>query len=785
MPSYKSSFKSPLTVSLRRPSREVRVGDVLIGGTQPIRIQSMVIAHTIDTKSVVSEAIELYEAGAEIVRITVPVPRDAEYLALMQKELKKNDYNIPIVADIHFSPKTALIAAQYADKVRINPGNYSDSKHFKKKEYSQKEYDLEIERAYEQFRPLLRRCNELDKSIRIGVNHGSLSDRIMNKYGDNPIGMVESALEFVRMAQQESFHNIILSMKSSNPIVMLEAYRLLVSQMDKEKMNYPLHLGVTEAGDGLSARMKSALGIGTLLEEGIGDTIRVSLTENSIHEIAAARNIICSLKQSQMNSTVLNKQQKIHVTPSIVPQRHALEMHVPQMDALKIQTNHKARIFLKLDLSSFPKNTTNESVERLQNFQNFNKEEDLLYLSMKDLSSFCIPDSPFYKEQLSQIFNVLIEGISSSYKYALELPALNNTDEFLAINQTHHKQLSTFLGSVDLFAFSISISIEEHELSQILAKKMQDDSLPKECQKECISIIEKNILSQYEKIKEMYAHIQPYHKKSTQFLFQLDFSHELIAILDLHSIKKIVSSIFHLNEQIKYSFFDSSTSNTNFYSFAIVNSNNTQVYATPFASYLYYIFVHAILKQGSSLVLRAHYSNLYEGIYRSSIELSPFLLKKLANQIFITIDQEMIHETSLFETEAVLKSYFQNQSHKKCNEEYCLEISQELLQTTRIRMSKPDYISCPSCGRTLFDLQETTKRIKDKTKHLKGVKIGIMGCVVNGPGEMADADFGYVGAAPGKIHLYKGQKKIKSNVSEEHADEELIQLMKSYNMWQD
>ena len=263
-----------------------------------------------------------------------------------------------------------------------------------------------------------------------------------------------------------------------------------------------------------------------------------------------------------------------------------------------------------------------------------------------------------------------------------------------------------------------------------------------------------------------------------------------MAILGPLSIKKIANRILHLNEQMKHSFFeDSNTSNTVFYSFAIVNHSNTQVYDTPFASYLYDILIPVILKQNSSLVLRAHYSNLYEGIYRSSIELSPFLLGKTANQIFITIDQEIMQEPSLFETEAVLKSYFQNQSHgkcnKKCNEECCLELSQELLQTTRIRMSKPDYISCPSCGRTLFDLQETTKRIKDKTKHLKGVKIGIMGCVVNGPGEMADADFGYVGAAPGKIHLYKGQKKIKSNVLEEQADEELIKLMKSYNMWQD
>ena len=727
-------------------SREVRIGNIFIGGMQPIRLQSMVISHTIDTDEVVQESIGLHKMGAEIIRVTVPIPRDAKHLSTIKKELVNKGYDIPLVADIHFSPKTALLAAEYADKVRINPGNFTDRKHFKKKTYSSQEYQLELEAAHEQFLPLVERCKQLDKAIRIGVNHGSLSDRIVNQYGDNPVGMVESALEFVRMARSHSFHNIVLSMKSSNVIVMLSAYRLLVERMQQESMNYPLHLGVTEAGDGGSARIKSAIGIGSLLSEGIGDTIRVSLTEDSVHEIPAAKNIV----YAQTQSIVENSSAKQHVL-------QATSLTTIQTSE-KTQENIKPGIFVPLYLSSLLEEQDYKKRFEYLLLETKEFEQDYLYLILPNLTSL----SETTREKILELLEILLKNPLARYALHIDSEILENMMQ----SEYFSSHIIDLLKKTKILAFDLDITLGPYKDSTnkeiSLAYKLE------EVQRKI------HIINKYDNSPKTYF---------IRLIFPFQFSNtENVDALFTHLLDKC-SSLSHLpiyislTQNIKIPESTPATLNQSTHNFGGDHVHFSKSLYESFAN-----FMHS----KDFLVLEGTYGHTIEALYLSSIEFSSFLFKKKAQHVFLRLLcstlPENLHKED-WQREGNLSFLDKEGANDLSKAEISYELSKELLQATRIRMSKTEFIACPSCGRTVFDLQSTTKRIKDKTKHLKGVKIGIMGCVVNGPGEMADADFGYVGAAPGKIHLYKGQSMVKANVREQDADEELIELIKSYGMW--
>ncbi len=528
---------------MRRKTHTAHIGDLPLGSDYPIRLQSMTNTDTMDTEATVAQSIRIIEAGGEYVRITAPGVREAEQLAVIKKELHRRGYRNPLIADIHFNPKAAETAARIVEKVRINPGNYVDKKSTTPKTYTDSEYAAELERIHERLLPLIKVCKEYGTAIRIGSNHGSLSDRIVNRYGDSPQGMVESAMEFLRIFEAENFKQVVLSMKASTVRVVIESTRLLVEHMAKENMFYPLHLGVTEAGEGEDGRIKSAVGIGTLLMEGIGDTIRVSLTEAPEAEIPVARKIIGSLtprpplpngEGESCSSQIVENLHKRCVAPSLPHMGGGSGRGLP----VWIKEDFQSSEFCLIDLDNFP--------------------------------------PPYLPGDF--------EDISSG----ADLP--------------------------------------------VVFKKTYTD-------------------------------------------------------------------------------------------------------------------------------------NSAEDIYvQVAIDFGPLFLAGLGTGLWIETPNLPISSDQ---------------------KDPATGIALTILQACRLRMSKPEYISCPSCGRTLFDLQSTAARIRERTSHLKGLKIGIMGCIVNGPGEMADADYGYVGAGPGKITLYKQREVVKRNIPEDQAVDELINLIKANGDWKE
>lgn len=636
----------------RRRTREVKVGDVGVGGDNPIRVQSMTISDTKDTEAVVRETRDLVEAGCEIVRITAPTIHHAENLRNIRDRLRSEGIKVPLVADIHFTPQAAMIAADYVEKVRVNPGNYADRKLFAVKEYTDAEYAVELEHMAEKFIPLVRKCKERGVSMRIGTNHGSLSDRIMNRFGDTPEGMVESALEFVRIAEAEGYHDMILSMKASSPFIMINAYRLLAQRMAELGMDYPFHLGVTEAGEGEDGRIKSAIGIGSLLEDGIGDTIRVSLTEDSIHEIPVAQALV---KKFNEFSELKGGEEKAVSVPWNVMERerrstakiHTGDLSVGEGDAFAVSS--------AWDLD---KSDAKELLQYLKSTHEVQERGDLLYLRSSQ--------SP---EKVA-IVRTQIQSVVPSLKVGYATQDLSAA--------------RTALPLFDGVLFQISPDTTGGQLLE-LARAAEQQKKWVELRFPTFSFAREH--------QEYFTQLPP-------VLISLD------TVDPIHDYRKLAQ--LFLEKKI----------------------------ALPFNLYLMGRDFSQPMLEVSSAVGALLKDGIGDGIEVGDLPLSE-----------------------------------------------SLSLAFNILQATRLRISKAEFIACPSCGRTLFDLQETTQRIKAKTAHLKGVKIAIMGCIVNGPGEMADADFGYVGGGPGKIHLYVGKDCVEKNIPTAIADEKLIELIKFHGKW--
>jgi len=621
-----------------------------MGNGHPIRVQTMTTTDTMDTLATVEQSIRCIEAGAELVRITAPSKKEAENLLLIKNELRKRGYHTPLVADIHFTPNAAEIAARIVEKVRVNPGNYVDKKKFEQIDYTDAEYLEEIDRIREKFTPLVRICKEYGTAMRIGTNHGSLSDRIMSRYGDTPIGMVESAMEFLRIARDENFHQIVLSMKASNPKVMVQAYRLLVQQMLTSFGEcYPLHLGVTEAGDGEDGRIKSAAGIGTLLEDGIGDTIRVSLTEDPEFEIPVCRDLVKRYVFPSTETALIPSVQKIPYDPFSYQRRTSFavgnigQQQVPVVIA---------------DLSRL-KNI--EPADLLKVGYNYDATTDKWNIS----DTAAVVTYPATWEQVAE---------HSSY-----VPLFSTSGYLAAAHKSNHMNIVM----VDCFSDNSDIN---------------------------------------------------------DFTGLDELANDPTVVLALSSRSR---------------------------------------HAMPAVRRMFMELMNRKINNPVILICDSNHLTTDEHLIHFATECGALLLDGMGDGICLGMTTESYAINSKEQTTISGRNYVQLNGP----EEFMNATAFGILQATRTRISKTEYISCPSCGRTLFDLQETTARIRKVTHHLKGVKIAIMGCIVNGPGEMADADFGYVGSGPGKITLYKGKDIMKRNIDSEIAVQELINLLKEHDAW--
>jgi (E)-4-hydroxy-3-methylbut-2-enyl-diphosphate synthase len=661
-------YSESLTSYKRIHTRPVKVGNLVIGGGHPIRVQTMTTTDTMDTDATVAQVIRCIEAGAELVRVTAPSKKEAENLANIKAILHSKGYNTPIVADIHFTPNAAEIAARIVEKVRVNPGNYVDKKKFEQIDYTDAEYLEEIERIRERFTPLVLICKEQGTAMRIGTNHGSLSDRIMSRYGDTAIGMVESAMEFLRIARSLDYHQIILSMKSSNPQVMVQAYRLLIQQMHQEFNElYPLHLGVTEAGDGEDGRIKSAIGIGTLLEDGIGDTIRVSLTEDPELEIPVCVDLVKRYNQlSEVNTAM-----------------------VPELTQLPYSPFEYAR-------------RTTKAVRNIGGKQ--------VPVVIADLSHLAI------------IQPADLVAIGYTYDVATDKWAISDAAADYV-----------FIGNTPLnFNLPGTLSIVATPAVCAIA----------------------NNTEKYHPIIDAASYITLDAKHPQLNFVQIDCYSDLQPIADelLVQISKESNVVFCLSSQC----------------------NNAMQAVRRMAIKL----MQMEIQQPIILVTDSQWQTTDEHLIHFAIETGALLLEGIGDGICLGLSQAA-YDTSVHGSNVSGRNYFNNSSIEQLLNTTAFGI----LQATRTRISKTEYISCPSCGRTLFELQETTAKIRAVTNHLKGLKIAIMGCIVNGPGEMADADFGYVGSGVGKITLYKGKEVMKRNIDSNVAVDELILLLKEHNAW--
>lgn len=612
-----------------------------MGGDNPIRVQSMTTVDTMNTLGSVEQTIRMVEAGCEYVRITAPSIKEAQNLSEIKKELLKRGYKVPLIADIHFTPNAAELAARLVEKVRVNPGNYADKKRFETIEYSDSAYEAELERIRVKFSPLVKICKEYGTAIRIGTNHGSLSDRIMSRYGDTPLGMVESALEFLRICEDLNYYDIVLSMKASNPQVMIQAYRLLVQKLDEEGLQpYPLHLGVTEAGDGEDGRIKSSVGIGSLLEDGLGDTIRVSLTEEPEAEVPVAK---------MLADRYVNRKGDF----------------IPDIDIYPIN----------------PFEYTKRVSREVKGIGGSNVPRIISDFSAKEVIT---PASLF----------------AVGYNYSVPLDKWTITDMacdyIFAGNRLVEFEIPGTLGII-------------YDHSFWLAYQERERSYP------CMRVVD--YLSDSAKSATVNFVCLMLNELSDTLLERINSDPTVVLVIE-------TNNDHGLAEQRR-------------------------------------LFVELINKNCSvPVIIKRSYSRLSldELQLYSATDIGSLLIDGLGDGIFI--------------------------SAEKCGPDKRInETAFTILQATRTRISKTEYISCPSCGRTLFDLQETTAMIRSRTYHLKGVKIGIMGCIVNGPGEMADADYGYVGSGPGRITLYRGKEVVKKNVPSGEAVDELINLIREDGNW--
>lgn len=634
-------------------TKEVNIGGIKMGGTQPIRIQSMTTAFTMDTEASVAQSIRMIDAGCEYVRITAPSIKEAQNLAEIKKGLIAKGYHTPLVADIHFTPNAAELAAKIVEKVRVNPGNYADKKKFEEINYTPEAYEKELARIKKKFAPLVEICKANGTAMRIGTNHGSLSDRIMSWYGDTPKGMVESAMEFIRICRELDYHQLVISMKSSNTQVMVQAYRLLVQTMVAEGMNYPLHLGVTEAGDGEDGRIKSAVGIGTLLEDGLGDTIRVSLTEEPEFEIPVAQALA---QRYEQRKAVL-----------------ADDVETPDFD-------------LPLDFSPFEYNKR-ASAELNTFIGGHQVPRVILDLSDQNLKDAQILAAAGYNySPILDKYNMGDQSIDFAY-LADELPSFNFPGN---LKQLYNYK--TWLTLKDKTNCHPLFSLKEYVVATEKDKALN-----------LVTVCNTDLDG------DDFANL-PF-DKTLVFVLETDKEHGMAD---------------------QRAFF-----------FKLMNAGID----TPVIVKRSYRFA-----DGETLAQKELKAQLY-----SATDLGALLLDGLGDGVWLDAPQ--------------------------VSTKFRVSTSFGILQATRSRISKTEYISCPSCGRTQFDLQETTQMIRSKTDHLKGIKIGIMGCIVNGPGEMADADYGYVGTGPGKITLYRSKDVVKKNVSSDNALNELIDIIKEDGNW--
>jgi len=666
MPHTPITAQSPYCPSLTAPrrlsTREVRIGELWMGGRYPVRLQSMTTTDTMDTEATVAQAIGMIDAGCELVRITAPSKREAENLKNIRQALRQRGYNTPLVADIHFTPNAAEIAARIVEKVRINPGNYADKKHFEQHEYTDAEYQAELERIYNRFSPLVRLCRDHGTAMRIGTNHGSLSDRIMSRYGDTPEGMVESALEFVRICEALGYYDLVISMKASNPQVMVQAYRLLVARMmaGATQHIYPLHLGVTEAGDGEDGRIKSAMGIGALLQDGIGDTVRVSLTEPPENELPVADSIVRHY-------------------PILVPdaQRPADHPALPP-------------------LPDFGQPVDPYAYNRRRTRAVYNLGGDHLPRVM----AYFPGQVPLREQDLAPIGHI----------YDPALDKWHMTD--LGADYISAETPVPFMLPNGLQA------VYEHTVWEALPPT--DHAFP------------------------WFPSLDSY-RQATRRSHLLNF-----VSLTTHTAQQAALLAPLAHEPVVF----------------------VAEALTAYPGLEFRNIAFQLIAQGLPNPLVAYYG-VRPG---SGCPAEPFAGR-------LTADAACALGPLLLD--GLLDGVWLGCNEPDATPDALNRIAFGLLQAARLRITKTEYISCPSCGRTLFDLEETTAMIRARTEHLKGVKIGIMGCIVNGPGEMADADYGYVGSGPGTITLYRSKEVVERNVPSEHAVERLIALIAEDGRWID
>jgi (E)-4-hydroxy-3-methylbut-2-enyl-diphosphate synthase len=634
----------------RRKTIPVKVGGVIIGGDNPIVVQSMTTVDTLDTLGSVEQCIRMIESGCELIRITAPSIKEAENLKNIKSELRKRGFETPLVADIHFTPNAAEVAAKIVEKVRINPGNYADKKKFEVIEYTDSSYQEELDRIRARFLPLVKICKENGTAMRIGTNHGSLSDRIMSRYGDTPLGMVESALEFLRICEDQKYHDIVISMKSSNTQVMVQAYRLLVQKLNEGGFKpYPLHLGVTEAGEAEDGRIKSAVGIGTLLEDGLGDTVRVSLTEDPEFEAPVAKALIDRYTHRAPHEAI-TAIKEYPIDPFEYKKRNTFEVY----------------------------NTGGHNVPRV--IVDISKIERIQDREMKQVGHFYLPELDKWKMN--------DQGCDFVYSGSNPIP-------FMLPNGMKEIQNASIW------------SLSPDQVNKFPLFELKEFQQANRFHRE-LNFLEISDLQ----IEETIALVVD--RKDTVLILKTSNEHSMPAI------RRAFVNLMEAKNQIPVIV-------------KIAYPNQSQDLTTLYAA----------------------------------TDVGGLLVDGLGDGIFISLEKETNHER-----ESILNQIKLHNS-----------VSFGVLQAARTRMSKTEYISCPSCGRTLFDLQITTAMIRKRTDHLKGVKIGIMGCIVNGPGEMADADYGYVGSGKGKITLYKGKEVMKKSVPSEKAVDELINIIKEDGMW--
>ena len=656
--------------TVRRLTRVVQVGNVGVGGSNPIRLQSMTTSDTEDVAATLAQCIKLAEAGCEIIRITAPNKAAAVALKSIHQQFRAAGFSQPLVADIHFLPQAAMEAVEHVEKVRVNPGNYADKKKFAVLEYTDAAYAEELERLHEAFSPLVLRAKTLGRSLRIGTNHGSLSDRIMNRFGDTPHGMVEAALEFVRIAESHGFKDMILSMKASNPKVMVEAYRLAAARMAELKMDYPLHLGVTEAGEGEDARIKSAIGMGALLADGLGDTVRVSLTEDPWYEIPVCRELVTRFDKMVQNGKATSIKLKDDPADpfsyarrttdsiSLSEKCHAGASELPRVIVRSVAGLNNWQVAVKEVLDAH--NQQREArVEGLL-VQSTSAEQISALQSLRKALGQAVP-AVFVETTLS-LDSELFKGEGSKLVIVRNYKA-NQGSELKADSEICNKNGAILAADLDI------------ESTQSLAP----------------------ILSKIPKGELIICASRP-----SKGLHAIGTYREIVRLL---SEAKVYAPLW---------------------------IRTTEANAT-------------VLDQGFQ-------SRLLE----ASI---------LAGSLLVDGYGDLISSET---PDSTVKS---------------LTLGYDVLQGARARQTKTEYVACPSCGRTLFDIQSTTLKIKARTGHLKSVTIAVMGCIVNGPGEMADADFGYVGGAPGKINLYVGKTPVKFNIPQEEAVERLVDLIKEKGKW--